>query len=69
MAAGEGELHGRVPELFRGQRDDTVRRETREQTAAKRRAAQRRKLQVRIKETRPVRPSATGRRDNGTGGA
>jgi len=32
--AGQGEMHGRVPELFRGQRDEPHRRITREQEAA-----------------------------------
>src|SRR5258708_31465668 len=37
--------------------------------AARRRALQRRALQPRIEETRPMRPSTTGRRDNGTNGS
>jgi hypothetical protein len=69
-SAGQGEMHGRPPELFRGQRDEPYRRETREQVAARRRAAQRRALQPRTEQTRPV----TGRRGareggNGTDGA
>jgi hypothetical protein len=64
-SAGEGEQHGRPPELFRGQRDEPYRRETREQVAARRRAAQRRALQPRAEETRPVTRSPPGRRRNG----
>jgi hypothetical protein len=69
-SAGEGELQGRPPELFKALRDEPYRRETREQAAAKRRAAQRRSLQVRAEETRPVTRAPGGRRDNnGTNGA
>lgn len=69
-SAGEGEQHGRVPELFRALRDEPYRRETREQAAAKRRAAQRRQIEPRTEQTR----SMTGRRGsreggNGTNGA
>src|SRR5258708_8537625 len=67
-SAGEGEAHGRPPELFRGQRDEPHRRVTREQEAARRRAAQRRSLQVRTEQARPVTPAPT-KRDNGTNGA
>jgi len=69
-SAGEGEQHGRPPELFKALRDEPYRRETREQVAARRRAAQRRALQPRTEQTRPV----IGRRGareggNGTDGA
>ena len=67
--AGEGEAHGRVPELFKALRDEPYRRETREQVAARRRAAQRRSLQVRAEETRPVTRAPARRRDDGTNGA
>jgi hypothetical protein len=66
--AGEKSAHGRVPELFRGQRDEPHRRETREQVAARRRALQRRKLQVRTEQTRPVHRSPAGRPGDGTNG-
>jgi hypothetical protein len=66
--AGEREAHGRVPELFRGQRDEPYRRLTREQEAARRGAAQRRRLQVRTEETRPVRAPPGRRRDDSTNG-
>jgi hypothetical protein len=65
--AGEGELHGRVPELFKGRREDSYRRETREQAAARRRSAQRRALHARTEQTRPTRASSPGERENGTG--
>jgi hypothetical protein len=55
--AGEGEAHGRPPELFRGLREEPYRKETREQAAARRRAARRRAgSEIRAEETRPVRP-------------
>jgi hypothetical protein len=57
--AGDQEAHGRPPELFRGQRrDEPFRRETREQAAMRRRAAQRKALGLRTEEVRPAqRPS------------
>ncbi len=68
--AGQGEIHGRPPELFKALRDDPYRRLTREQEAARRRAALRRRLQPRAEETRPVMRAPGGRRDNnGTSGA
>jgi hypothetical protein len=69
--AGEGEAHGRVPELFKALRNEPYRRETREQVARRRQAAKRRlEHDLRAEQTRPVRPPATGRRDNnGTDGA
>lgn len=55
--AGEGEAHGRPPDLFRGLREEPYRRETREQVAARRRAAKRRaERDIRAEETRPVQP-------------
>jgi hypothetical protein len=69
-SAGEGEQHGRPPELFKALRDEPYRRETREQVAARRRAAQRRALAPRMEQTRPVTRAPGGRRDNnGTNGA
>jgi hypothetical protein len=59
------DIHGRPPELFAGLREAPYRCETREQVAAKRRAVQRRSLQVRAEETRPVRPSSPAGRRNG----
>jgi hypothetical protein len=65
--AGETEIHGRPPELFKALRNQPFRRQTREQAAARRRAALRRRLQVRTEETWPTRASpgagvmATGR--------
>lgn len=53
--AGEGEAHGQAPDLFRGLREEPYRRETREQAAAKRRAAKRRiERDARAEETRPA---------------
>jgi hypothetical protein len=67
--AGQDEMHGRPPELFKALRDEPYRRETREQVAARRRAAQRRSLQVRTEQARPVMRAPGGRRDNnGTNG-
>jgi hypothetical protein len=69
-AAPQDELHGRPPELFKALRDEPYRRETREQAAAKRRAALRRRLEPRTEETRPVTRAPPGRRrDDGTNGA
>ena len=45
--AGQRDSHGRPPELFRALRTEPHRRITREQQAARRRAAQRRQLEVR----------------------
>jgi hypothetical protein len=68
-SAGQGEMHGRPPDLFKALRDEPYRRETREQAAAKRSAAQRRSLQVRTEQARPVMRAPRGRRDNnGTNG-
>ena len=67
--AGEGEAHGRPPQLFKGQRDEPYRRETREQAALRRRAAQRRRLGVRTEETRQTRVSSRRRYGEGTNGA
>jgi hypothetical protein len=66
--AGEGEAHGRVPELFRALRDEPYRRLTREQEAARRRSALRWRLEPRAEETRAV-TRAPIKRDNGTNGA
>src|SRR5258708_29428288 len=63
-SAGEGEQHGRPPELFKALRDEPYPRETREQVAARRRAAQRRALAPRMEQTRPVTRAPGGRRDN-----
>ncbi len=60
--AGEGELHGRPPELFKGRREDSYRCETREQAAARRRAMLRRRLAPRTEEARPTRASPGGKR-------
>jgi hypothetical protein len=69
-SAGEGEQHGRPPELFKALRDDPYRRLTREQEAARRRAGQRRRgLQVRAEEVRPVQRSPARRPGDGTNGA
>lgn len=53
--AGEGEAHGRPPDLFRGLREQPYRRETREQASLRRRAAKRRaERDIRAEETRPI---------------
>ena len=66
---GEGEAHGRPPELFKGRRDEPYRRVTREREAARRRAVQRRRLGVRTEETRPISAPTPRQRDDGTNGA
>jgi hypothetical protein len=65
-SAGEGEQHGRPPDLFKALRDEPYRPETREQAAAKRRAAQRRALAPRTEQTRPV-IGRRGAREGGNG--
>jgi hypothetical protein len=68
-SAGEGEAHGRPPELFRGLREGPHARQTREQMAARRRAGQRRRLEPRAEQARPMTRAPGGRRDNnGTNG-
>jgi hypothetical protein len=68
--AGELEEHGRPPELFKALRGEPYRRETREQAAAKRRAAVRRQQGPRTEQTRPVTRAPAGRRrEDGTNGA
>jgi hypothetical protein len=62
------DIHGQPPELFAGLREAPYRCETREQVAAKRRAAQRRRLEPRAEETRSV-TRAPAKRDDGTNGA
>src|SRR5712672_3489078 len=68
-SAGQGEIHGRPPELFKALRDEPYRRLTREQEAARRQAARRRGLQVRAEEVRPVQRSPARRPGDGTNGA
>lgn len=65
--AGEGEAHGVSPDLFRGQRDEPHRRETREQAAAQRRAVQRRRLRDHDEEARPATGGRRGCREGGNG--
>jgi hypothetical protein len=69
FSKGPEDIHGQPPELFAGLREAPYRCQTREQAAVRRRAAQRRSLQVRAEETRPVMRAPGGRPDNnGTNG-
>lgn len=66
---GADDIHGRLPQLFAGLRQEPYHRETREQAAAKRQAAKRRaEREVRAEATRPT-PPAGGRRIKGPGAA
>src|SRR5258706_8045161 len=57
------DIHGQPPELFAGLREAPYRCETREQVAAKRRAVQRRSLQVRTEQARSVTRAPPAKRD------
>jgi hypothetical protein len=59
--AGEGERHGRSPQLFAGLRDEPYRRETRKQAGLRREEGKRRsERDMRAEQTRPVTMPAKG---------